>query len=186
MPQNCLSFAKKFSIRWRAVYVCRSNLLGSFRLAFGGMIAFLPASANGSGTRFAASNALPAIRVPPPWPATARRRLPGRGPDRRSGENRWGCPVHRRGHGFWCSVRLGIVRWPGPRRLFLGTRAVLVGADDRAVDHRVFVVGIRRQIAKNLLPNAGFRPAAEAAMHVLPIAEPLREVPPRDAGTVPV
>jgi hypothetical protein len=49
---------------------------------------------------------------------------------------------------------------------------------DGAVDHRIFVVGIGREMLENPPPYAGFGPAAEAPMHVLPIAKTLRQITP--------
>jgi hypothetical protein len=57
---------------------------------------------------------------------------------------------------------------------------------DGAVDHRVFVVGILGEVLENPPPDTGFCPAAEATMHVLPVAEAFRKVTPGDTGTVPV
>src|SRR3954469_21521695 len=59
---------------------------------------------------------------------------------------------------------------------------MLMGPHDRAVDHGVLVVGLRRQVLEHSLPHAGLRPAAEAPLHLDPTAEPLREIAPRDAG----
>jgi hypothetical protein len=69
---------------------------------------------------------------------------------------------------------------------FGGAGAVLVGPDDGAVDHRVFVVGIGGQMLEDLLPDPALGPAAEPAMGVLPIAESLRQIAPRDAGAVAI
>lgn len=59
-------------------------------------------------------------------------------------------------------------------------------AHDGAVDHGVFVVGIGREMLEDPLPNAGFGPAVVAAVHVLPVAEPLGQVAPGDACPVSV
>jgi len=61
-----------------------------------------------------------------------------------------------------------------------------MGAHDRAVDHRVFIVGIGSQMLENPLPNAGLGPSAEAPVDVLPIAEALRQIAPRNARTVAI
>ena len=63
---------------------------------------------------------------------------------------------------------------------------MLVGAHDGAVEHRVFVVGVPREMPKYPLPDPRFGPAAEPPMHILPVTEPLRQVSPGDAGTVAV
>jgi hypothetical protein len=41
-------------------------------------------------------------------------------------------------------------------------------------------------VAENLLPDTRFRPSAEALMHVLPMAEALREVAPRHASAIAI
>jgi hypothetical protein len=62
--------------------------------------------------------------------------------------------------------------WSSPA--FFGAGAMLMGAHNGAVDHRVFIVGLGREMLKDALPDSGLCPAAEAPMHVLPIAEALR------------
>jgi len=57
---------------------------------------------------------------------------------------------------------------------------------DGAVDHRVFVIAIGCQVLKDALPYAGFGPAAEPPMRILPVAKALRQVAPWDPRTVPV
>ena len=63
---------------------------------------------------------------------------------------------------------------------------MLMGAHDGGVDHRIFVVGIRRQMLEHLLPNPRLGPSAEATMHLDAIAETLRQVTPRNTGAEPV
>jgi hypothetical protein len=63
---------------------------------------------------------------------------------------------------------------------------MLMGAHDGAVDHRVFVVGIRGKILKHPLPDTSLRPSAEAPMHLDPVAKPLRQIAPRHPGPVVV
>lgn len=55
MARYCLSFAKKFSIKCRALYISSSYSRGSLRFDFGGMTARTPAFFNRSRTRSAAS-----------------------------------------------------------------------------------------------------------------------------------
>src|SRR5207248_605932 len=74
----------------------------------------------------------------------------------------------------------------GSSRLFLGAGAVLMSAHDGAVDDRVFVVGIGREMLEDALPDSGFGPAAKAPMHVLPVAEAFRQVAPGNAGAVAI
>ena len=61
-----------------------------------------------------------------------------------------------------------------------------MGAHDRAVDHRVFVVGIDRQQSKDAGPDSTFGPTAVPPVRVVPVTEAVREVPPRDARTITV
>ena len=55
-----------------------------------------------------------------------------------------------------------------------------------AVDHRIFVVGILGHNAKYRGPHTAFGPTAEAPMDVFPIAQVIRQVAPRDAGSVAI
>jgi hypothetical protein len=59
-----------------------------------------------------------------------------------------------------------------------------MSAHDGAVDHGVFVVGLLGQQLKDPLPDACLCPTAEAAMHVLPVAETLWQVTPGDASAI--
>ncbi len=61
-----------------------------------------------------------------------------------------------------------------------------MGADNRRVDHGVFVVGVFRQMLENPLPDAAFAPARVARMDHPEIPEPLRQVAPGDPGAVTV
>src|SRR5271167_522017 len=55
-----------------------------------------------------------------------------------------------------------------------------------AVEHRIFVVGIGGQMLEDLLPDPGFGPPSEPAMGILPVAQALRQITPRDAGAVAI
>ena len=61
---------------------------------------------------------------------------------------------------------------------------MLMSAHDGAVDHSVFVVGVLGQKLEDPLPDARLCPAAEAAVHVLPVAEALRQIAPGNAGAL--
>ena len=63
---------------------------------------------------------------------------------------------------------------------------MLMRADDGAVDHRVFVVGLTGQVLNNPFPHPGLCPAAEPPVGVFPVAETLRKLTPGDAGTVAI
>ena len=63
---------------------------------------------------------------------------------------------------------------------------MLMGAHDRAVDHRVFIVGFRRQVLENTAPYTRSAPSAVASVEILPVAEALRKVAPRDASAIAV
>jgi hypothetical protein len=49
---------------------------------------------------------------------------------------------------------------------------MLMGTHNRAVDHRVFVIGIASQVLEYLLQDAAFSPPAPASVRILPIAKP--------------
>ena len=61
-----------------------------------------------------------------------------------------------------------------------------MGPRDRAVDHRVFIVGIDRQQSKDAGPDSTFGPAAVPPVGVVPVAEAFREVAPGDTRAIPV
>jgi DNA transformation protein and related proteins len=61
---------------------------------------------------------------------------------------------------------------------FESAGAVLMSLHDGAVDHRVLVIAIGCQVLKDALPYAGFGPAAEPPVRILPVAEALRQVAP--------
>ena len=57
---------------------------------------------------------------------------------------------------------------------------------DGAVDHRVFVVSFGREMLEDALPDAGFGPAAETPLGVLPPAQAFRQVAPGNTGAVTI
>ena len=63
---------------------------------------------------------------------------------------------------------------------------MLMSAYDRAVDHRILVVGISGEMLENALPHAGLGPSAETAMHRHTITEALRQIAPGQTRTEPV
>jgi hypothetical protein len=63
---------------------------------------------------------------------------------------------------------------------------MLVSADNRRVDHGVFVGGVFRQMFENHLSEAAFAPARVARMDHAEIPEPLQQIAPGDPGAVPV
>ena len=63
---------------------------------------------------------------------------------------------------------------------------MLMGAHDACVQHHVFVVAILGQHFENTPKNAALAPATEALMGILPTAEPLRQVSPRNTRPVTV
>jgi hypothetical protein len=63
---------------------------------------------------------------------------------------------------------------------------MLVSADDRGVNDHVFVVLIACQQLENTLENPTLRPLIEALMDDLPITKPLREITPRNAGSISI
>src|ERR1700722_19191069 len=122
---------------------------------------------------------------PPSWAGGGP--LPrGRALHRRSGRSRADCRAHRPVYGSWCSVRRASARSPGPRRLFLGAGAMLMGAHNGAVDHRIFVVGVCCEILEHPLPDTAFGPTAEPPMHLNSVTEPLRQIAPRHPRTITI
>jgi hypothetical protein len=63
---------------------------------------------------------------------------------------------------------------------------MLMGANDGAVEHRVFIVGIGGQMLKYPLPDTGFGPTAEAPVHVDAIAEAFGQIAPWHASPIAV
>jgi hypothetical protein len=63
---------------------------------------------------------------------------------------------------------------------------VLVGADDRRIDHGIFGIGIIGQTLKHPLPDTALAPACMAGVDDPDISEPLRQISPRYPSPVPV
>lgn len=63
---------------------------------------------------------------------------------------------------------------------------MLMRTDDRGIDHRVFVIGVPRQMLENPLPHAVFAPARVARMDHSEISEPLRQITPCDPSAVTI
>src|SRR3712207_5789927 len=61
-----------------------------------------------------------------------------------------------------------------------------MGADNGAVDQRLLVVGLIRQMVEDPLPHAAPGPAAEPGVDLLTVAEPLWQIPPGNAGAVSI
>jgi hypothetical protein len=76
------------------------------------------------------------------------------------------------------------IAWSSPDFLCAGT--VLMRTHDGAVDHRVFVVRIGREMLEQPRPDAGCSPAAKAAMRILPITEALRQIAPGQARAIAI
>src|ERR1700722_6392531 len=79
-----------------------------------------------------------------------------------------------------------IILADGAGHTFLGAGAMLVGAHNGAVDHRIFVVGVCGEILKHPLPYTAFGPTAEPQMDLHPVTEPLRQIAPRHPGTITI
>jgi hypothetical protein len=62
--------------------------------------------------------------------------------------------------------------WSAP--FFQRPGAVLVGAHDAQVNHRVFVICVLGQMREQLLPHAAFGPTPEPCVHDAEITEALR------------
>ncbi len=63
---------------------------------------------------------------------------------------------------------------------------MLMGTHNRAVDHRVFVIGIASQLLEYLFQDAAFSPSAPASVRILPIAKPFWQITPRHSGSIPI
>src|SRR6202047_2884649 len=87
-------------------------------------------------------------------------------------------PRHRRARGPWWSILRATCRSLA-RRFFSRTGAVLMSAYDGGIDHHVLVVVIAGQQLENTVENPALRPAAETLMDRFPMAETLRQIPPR-------
>jgi len=57
---------------------------------------------------------------------------------------------------------------------------------NRGIHHGVCMVSIASETFENPLPDTAFRPAAVAAVHILPIAKPLGQIAPRHTCPVAV
>src|SRR5450631_2940385 len=67
-----------------------------------------------------------------------------------------------------------------------GASAVLMCAHDRAVYHRVFVVGIDSQQSKDRGPHTARGPAAEPLVGVFPTTQEIRQIAPGNSGSIAV
>ncbi len=63
---------------------------------------------------------------------------------------------------------------------------MLVGPDNRAVDHRILVIGLGRQGLQHSLPNPALGPASEPSMDILPTAKALGQLAPRNSGAIAI
>jgi hypothetical protein len=62
---------------------------------------------------------------------------------------------------------------------------MLMSTHDGAVDHRIFIVGVGREMLKNSLPDALYGPTTEPPMDVFPVAVPFGQVAPRHTWAIP-
>lgn len=63
---------------------------------------------------------------------------------------------------------------------------MLMRADNGAVNHHVFIVMIRSEMAEYPFDHTSFTPAAQSPVHVFPVPKTARKIPPRDACTVAI
>ena len=61
-----------------------------------------------------------------------------------------------------------------------------MSAHNGAVDHGVLIVGIGGEMLEQPFPDTGAGPAGEAGVDLDRIAEPLKQVAPRNAGAITV
>jgi hypothetical protein len=73
-----------------------------------------------------------------------------------------------------------------PWRFFGRPSAVLMSSYDRAIDHGVFIVRIGRQRIEDPFPNATLGQATMPRMHLFPMPEPLRQVPPGNPRSIAI
>jgi hypothetical protein len=71
------------------------------------------------------------------------------------------------------SVRHASGRSRGPRRRFVRGGAARVGTHNRGTEHRIFAVG-----------TAALSPAADAAVHMAPVAMPCGQISPQDPAAI--
>src|SRR5215475_13374303 len=150
------------------------------------MTADLPAAANGPSTRPSASKARSAIS----------RLAVICGSSASAPAKSCACPgVSRKRSGLPSASTSAWIFVLNPPRLrpsawssafFERAGAVLMSSHDGTVDHRVLVIAIGGQVLKDVLPDAGFGPAAKPPVRILPVAEALRQVAPWYSRTVPV
>jgi hypothetical protein len=72
--------------------------------------------------------------------------------------------------------------WSSP--LFFAPGAVLMGADDRCVDHPVFDVGVARQVIQNTIESPALAPSSEALVRAFPRTKMRRQIAPRNARPI--
>lgn len=70
--------------------------------------------------------------------------------------------------------------------LFMGIRVTLVSTGNRAVDHHIFIVMIGSHMPKNPFDNATFVIETLPPVHVFPVAEPERQITPRNACAITI
>lgn len=70
--------------------------------------------------------------------------------------------------------------------LFARPSAMLMGAHDGGIDHRVFVVRILGQMLEDPLPHATSGPAAKPRVDHTEVRKPLRKVAPRYPRTISI
>src|SRR5918994_1792756 len=169
MRRNSLILQKKFSTRWRHLYISKSQGIEVTRLALGGITAAAPRSSRSARipslskalsasraakSRSVRSGATPALSCPA-TEQTARERIDQR------------------------DDRQATARAPDGLRPSSCAATVLVHPDDGAIDDDVFEVGIRRQGSEKLIEHAASDPPTESLKHRIPIPEILGKVAPQ-------
>ena len=61
---------------------------------------------------------------------------------------------------------------------------MLMGAHDGGIERHILVIAIFRQSLEDTLENAALTPPAKARVDILPIAEALRKITPRNASAI--
>ena len=85
--------------------------------------------------------------------------------------------MHRQAYGFCWSILLWIAPEPGFGPPFSG-RGLLVGTNQRSIEHEVFVFAVFGKNVEYAFPDAALGPSGEAGVDAFPFAISLRQVMP--------
>src|SRR3954469_8807723 len=181
MRLNSLSLQKKFSIRWRHLYISASIWSGVARRGCCAITTLAPRSLR-SAMISLLSKAVSAIKAPNSRPSisgatpTVSKRCPG------SRTKRTRLPRASVRPESWSSCRPWSGQWPGSQSPFCAL-SVAVDLDDGGVNHSVLHVRFSRGGIKKPLENIGFHPVAIPLEDGVPAPECGRQVAPGAASS---